>query len=599
MPGVVGLTDLVEKYFYSNQWLWIFICSIVYLFFRVDTAGKRAFVAILVVFIFFVNSYIIEKFTALGENATFYRHLWAIPSIVIIGIAIVDLIKNLPRWYLRIPAIAVLMIGLWFVNNNEYIRLRDLPVSTDGRMVSQNIVDLVEEFEKYKKETDKNTIFVVSDNQATELALLSGFLNVSSSSIIDNSLHDGKTELMSDTPNVSYIMSSCCSKGMDFVIISRQKNTEEAFRSKGHEPTLVTDSYILYKCEGYEGYKQDLNNWGQMKTRTWVDEKGNPTMCSDGYSTVKYEYDRLNNISKESYYDEQGKPCVIASGCAAIQFEYDANRYCTKETYLDMNGNKIENGKGYASVVMINTSYGAIESIRYFDANDLPVYVDGCAESRREYDVNHLLIRESYYDENGQPMNRIDGYYASRDIIYQENNIVLKERYYDTSGNLVNNNFGYATYFRDFDENNRTLQEWYVDAEGNEVSIDDVYSAYQRTYDERGDLMIQRYLVPAGDPFCRSDYDSTQVCQEFNENNQIVKETYWDEKGKPVSLPSGEHGFSLEYDEKGNVITITFLDEEDNEKCVYAGYSRIKREYRESGRMFMEYYFSFETLLSP
>ena len=98
MYDVINMPDLVVRYFSSIPWLILFILSTVYLFIRMNTARKRGMLASIIVFFLFINAFVISAFTHLGENSSFYRHLWAIPSVAIIGIVVVDLIRIIPKW---------------------------------------------------------------------------------------------------------------------------------------------------------------------------------------------------------------------------------------------------------------------------------------------------------------------------------------------------------------------------------------------------------------------------------------------------------------------------------------------------------------------
>ena len=156
MYDVIDMPDLVSRYFSSNLWLGAFIVSVIYLFFRLNNAGKRALFAAVVAFFLVVNVFVIRLFTALNENDTFYRNLWAIPSVTIIGIAMVDLVRMMPRWFLKIPAIVAIAIFLYF-SNQEYIRCRDQIFSADAKMVPNDIILLGQKLEELREESEKKS----------------------------------------------------------------------------------------------------------------------------------------------------------------------------------------------------------------------------------------------------------------------------------------------------------------------------------------------------------------------------------------------------------------------------------------------------------
>ena len=342
MYDVIDMPDLVSRYFSSNLWLGAFIVSVIYLFFRLNNAGKRALFAAVVAFFLVVNVFVIRLFTALNENDTFYRNLWAIPSVTIIGIAMVDLVRMMPRWFLKIPAIVAIAIFLYF-SNQEYIRCRDQIFSADAKMVPNDIILLGQKLEELREESEKKVIFIVCPASysrsygdfRTELNIYSGNLYIFGSSLLDDGSHNGEEELTKENPDVEYIMSKCCTSGIDYLVVSKHENTKEQFYNFGYKPEIVADSYIVYKCTGFCGYKQDLNNYGQIAVKALFDEEDKPR--SNGkYSIIKYTYSR--NKTREEYCDEQGNPIKSVCGYTAYEREVDNQEQLVSLTYYDIHG---------------------------------------------------------------------------------------------------------------------------------------------------------------------------------------------------------------------------------------------------------------------
>ena len=515
MPGIVGLTDLIERYFYSSQWLWIFIGSLVYLFVRANSAHKRAFLAALAVFFLFVNSIVIEKFSALGENGTFYRHLWAIPSIVIVGIAIVDLIKIMPKWYLKIPVIVAVVVGVWFVNSHEYIRLRDLPLSTDGKMVSEDVIQLSEGFEKLRKESGKNTLFIVCGNQATELALYNGFLDISSSSILNDAEHNGELELMGDNPDVEFIMSTCCAKGRDYVIAARNENSDDLYLRIGNEPVLETDSYYVYKCKGYNGYSQDINRWGLISWLQYYDDKGMPCLNNNGFCRLSYEYDSKGRVMSEEYYDQNEKPIKRDKGYAKRTVEY-IDRYHTVERYYDEED----------QLTLANFGYAGIK----------------CT-----LDDKRRIIKGTFLGTDGLPMTVTNGF-ASCTNTYDETGNKLSECYLDINGDYINCISGYAMVFWEYNANNKPFKTVFFDSKRQITENKDGWAMSIKEYDEAGNNTVELFLDKNGDDTL-TIYGYSKVLRIFDEKNRLIKELYVDTDGRIINNNQGYAGFERIYDE--------------------------------------------------
>lgn len=472
MYNVVNMPDLVQLYFSSSLWLGAFIVSVIYLFFRANSAKKRAIIAASCGFFLIINAFVIRIFSSLGENATFYRHLWAIPTAAIIGIAIVDLIRIIPKWFLKIPAIAAFAVFLWFANQ-EYIRCRDQFFSRNAKMVHEDVIPLAEKLEQIRIDTGKNVLYVVCPmgysrpygDMPTELNLYSGFLIISNSSILNDSEHNGEAQLMLENPDVPYIMSICCSKGIDYVIVSNNESAKNAFEQVGYDAVTSTDVFLVYPCFGYKGYKQDLNIWGQVSWKAYYNETGDPDIGTDGWSTVQYSYDGKGNKTKEQYYGVDGNPFIISAGYAAVEYEYNHLRKCTKEIYLDQDEIPVNQEKGYAFALRTYTAIGLVESEKFFDQENRPVLISGRYETRNEYDNDLRLVKESYFDVNGNPMNRTDLDYASKEIEYDKTGRVITEHYYDTDGKSKICGLGYASYTKIQGEDGETLCEKYFNSE--------------------------------------------------------------------------------------------------------------------------------------
>ena len=454
MYDVVNMPNLVIRYFSSTPWMIMFIVSTIYIFFRLNTAKKRAMLAAITVFFLFINALVIKVFTHLGQNSTYYRHLWAIPSVAIVGIAVVDLVRIIPKWYLKIPMVAALVIGLWFINGQEYIRCRTQIFSTDGKLVSEDVIELGDDLEKLRNESGRNTLFLVCPtgyersygNMISELDLYSGFLNVSDSSFLNDSEHNGEEELTGDNPDVDYVMSTCCAHGIDYLIVCRNNDSEKAYSEKGFDPIFVSETYNLYKCEGYEGIKHDLNGWGKTKWKSWCDKDGSPCLNDKGYCKVEYEYDNRGRKKAEVYKDIDGSMVNTTYGYAKCVWKY--GKYGVEEIRLyDSDNNPcIKTNYDYGMIRYVRDSKGRVIEERFYNEKEELInfdYHNPHAIARYEYDSTGNLISEKYYDTNDNPSRSLAGYDEIRHE-YDDKNRINRQGYY-SDGKLVNRiDTGYA-----------------------------------------------------------------------------------------------------------------------------------------------------------
>lgn len=480
MYDVYNMPDLVNRYFSSDLWFYAFIASVIYLFVRLNTARKRAFLAGLFTFFLVINAFVIKLCTAMGENPTFYRHLWTIPSMTIIGIAVVDLIKLLPKWYLRTFVIITFAVGLYFVNSQEYIRCKGLYYSKDAKMVSDDIIVLDDGFKSIRSNVDKQRLFVVCPsgyaNQYgdfdAEIETYIGFLNVYDSSLLTNEGHNGEEELTGGSPDVHYIMSTCCGKGIDYIIVSRNENNKQIYSEFGYNPIITSENYLVYACSGYYGYKQDENKEGKVNWIRWYDNNNIPIMNEKGYCRIEYEYDNRGRIIKETYKDTEDALIDIENGgyggYAICEYKY--SKYGIAEMkLLDSNGRPcIRQNYGYSIIRYTCNNIGQIVEERYYNEKDELFNFDGNiprAITRFIYDDEGNVISEKHFDKNDQPSKALYGYDEIRKE-YDANHNIIRQGFY-ADGKLINrSDTGYAEIMYQYNESDEIIDIQYYDVNG-------------------------------------------------------------------------------------------------------------------------------------
>ncbi len=478
MYDVINMPDLVVRYFSSTPWLVVYIFSIVYLFIRLNMAKKRAMLIAAIVFFLFINAFVIKIFTKLDQNSTYYRHLWAIPSIVIVGIGVVDLVRIVPKWYLRIPMIIGLAIGLWFINGQEYIRCRIQIFSTDTKLVPEDVIELGDKLEELRQESGKNILFVVCPygyerpygNMVTELELYSGCIRVDDSSLLNGAEHNGEEELTGDNPDVEYIMSVCCENGIDYVIVTKAAETK--FDIFGYEPCLQTENYLMYGCSGYAGYEQDFTEHGKTSWISWHNNLGERALNERGFSFVEYVYDNRDRTIVEQYRDQYGNLTNINSGYARITWEYSEKGLMETKFYNSEGNLSDRKDYGYCIVRYIRNEKGQVKEKKFLNAKEELVdfdYQNPRAITRYEYDINGNKISEKYYDSEDKASKALAGYDEIR-WLYDGYGHIIREGYYCNGKLIKRSDLGYAEIIIDYNKEGKLEKTIYLDDNGNIVN---------------------------------------------------------------------------------------------------------------------------------
>jgi len=626
MYNVDNCINMFLRLMGSRIWTVLFLVACVYLFFRANRAYKRAMIAAAIAFVVGINDFVLRFYYTHDEGSVYYRLLWVIPYMIVIGWAFVDVVRRLPWLLLRLLVVAG-FIALLLFSETETPRWRYLLFDANATLLQEDVFELTDALKALEASSDK-TLFVGCPNvygyeQRTlfkELSMYYGGVQLVDSSTFSANGIDGELVLLAQAPEVSYIMSTACEKGLDYVIVYRWDGSEEAFMGQGYQPAGRTGHYLIYACSGYAGYKQDINRFGQTTYISYYDDNGLPRMNSNGYCTVRYSYDGRSIKSCERYYDQEDRPCNINKGYAGIEYAYDANRRCIRQTYLGEDGGRINLSDGYATVLKKYNIKGKVISLSYRDMNDLPVLMNGCYEVRSTYQGQYVT-REEYCDSNGLPMLREDTLCASCEFDYNNAGKRIAERYYGLDGTLTITSDGYAALTREYDDagnpiivrcygvhnepvlskkgyaeihrvysGKKVIHEEYYGLDGQLAPLENGYAAIDRAYDEAGNVAVEKYYDENLNPtVCKTGY--AEVRRIYNEKKQIVHEEYYGVNGELMLLGKGFAAQDKAYDEAGNVTVIKYYGTDLKPALHKAGYAEVRRVFNENKQIIHEEYF--------
>ena len=582
MYNIDRVVDMIATFFGKPAWIILFVLALVYLFFRANKAQKRAILVTVFACLLFFNDYVFKLFSKYNENSTFYRHLWIIPFFSIISIAVIDLVQQIRYKTIKVCIIVALIIFAASIDDiNPFFYYWNIPLTK--QMVESDVVVIGNELDRLQNENQRKVQIIAPESIYEPLWLYNPNLTY----VISYNQSGMENLLVSPEPNLEKIMVTGCKKGMDYLIVSKDED-QHISNKDGYEPIFCTDDYVVYEFSGYQRIKQEMTSWGQVKSRTYYSEEGVPCLCDSGYCKIEYSYDKRGHRAGISYYDTEGKLCALAGGYAGIRYEYDNNDNCVKETYLDVNNQKCMLKKGYATICRSYSNGNLLASISYYDSLDKPVYIDGRAETRREYDSEKRMIRESFYDDKGNLINNRNDFYAYQTTEYEENGLAITERYYDLNGNLVINGSGYAEYYREYNNEKKLIRGTYLGVDEKPITIPDGYCGYLRTYDENGRVAMITYLDANGHEVSTTAGYS-HLSRQYDESGQITQERYYLQE-IPCTLSGGYSAINKEYDENGNICLEGYLDEKLHPICRSAGYAYVKRTYNEFTQLIKEEY---------
>lgn len=234
-------------------------------------------------------------------------------------------------------------------------------------------------------------------------------------------------------------------------------------------------------------------------------------------------------IKKDKKYEES-RPTVIMTYDLCWAFsEYDGE-VIPLEVYgtcLDIIDNKHPNVE--EAVRALDVSGGQYIIIPLWNCDDAYLVSIGCRKiySSQNYALYKIYINDICYER-----------------LYEDKINVTRIVYMDKSGQPALNKEGFQSLLCGFDEYNKLIKEKFIGIDGESV------------------------IVP-----CRG---YAEIYYERDIKGNILKEMYFDEKEKPMAMPSGQSGRSYVYDEKGRMIQFTNLDANGNSVVSADGYATLK-----------------------
>ena len=249
-------------------------------------------------------------------------------------------------------------------------------------------------------------------------------------------VNDLGAELSKEHPDPVYVMEEAGREACDYVVTYSNDLNRAAFADKGWMPYDEINNYIIYQVQKVTRVKNVYDKYHTVIMRTILDEFNNTVKASAGYTSVSYEYDKYGNLIIEKYLDEEGNLFQLETGYASVHRTYTSP---------------------FSKV---------IKSVRYEDRNGNQICFRGRYETKYEYDEMGRVKQESFFDVNGQPMERCKLGYASRIINYGTDGSILAEYYFDVSGKAKETILGYASYSHQKNQNGEIIGEEYYDEKG-------------------------------------------------------------------------------------------------------------------------------------
>lgn len=355
---------------------------------------------------------------------------------------------------------------------------------------------------------------------------------------------------------------------------------------------LGIDGGLTY-VQGVNGYINSYDENGYLKSRSYVDAKGNAAYFSEetddenqqtSYSKLEFvndvhgnpldvrilnatgelsenvdfahkscTYDSVGNLLTEYYLDSKGKIYAPAKfGYAGVDVTYNLQGRISRVTYMDAEKKRctLPNTHFCYTVREYDARGNKIKFSYYDDKDKLAMTNEGVAVTCYEYDENGNEIARSFYNEKGKPcvLNR---FCARWEFAYDDQGNCISERYKNTDGKLMLVN-GVAGYNRSFDARGNKQNVYPIGLNGSLAvgKFDE-----RMKYDDRDNVIELSYFNAKGTPtVCESGFH--KLLMKYNSNNQCVQDEFYGTNGLLCNVKNKNFAvIKTEFDERGNEIS--------------------------------------------
>lgn len=362
-----------------------------------------------------------------------------------------------------------------------------------------------------------------------------------------------------------------------------------------------------YDCEGRQvlrkdtGYAEIRNEYsdadGWLVSQAFCDEEGCPVVSTKyGCASMAFAYDALGNRVDTKYYDTEF--CLTPRkdlGYAMVRSEYNESGQCISTKYYDMNENLTANTAYHCAGFAYAYDNNKIE-IKYIglDGNPMVRHDLGYAQVTLDYDGAGNVVKESYFDQEGQLTTGAKEGYAVCKSRYQGINCIEKS-FYDTENKPCYNKDGsYAMVRYQYDDQGRCVQEQYYDADSQPTINREYQSASRKfAYDMKGNRTDTWYTGLDGELICRRGFGYAHAHSEYDDWGNQTRVSYFDVNGDLAARKGEGYAYcQSEYDSSGNCVRRQYFDAKDNPVlCGDGGYADIRFAYDDYGQCVSEYYF--------
>ncbi len=352
---------------------------------------------------------------------------------------------------------------------------------------------------------------------------------------------------------------------------------------------------------------------GEILGMEAVDNRGNPTIqnslsttlnfdspsgqvAAGRYCCLEFEYDKEGRLVSETAWN-QNHVMVWGEMYVPSQGQTDSQQ-AVNDIHFGPDGlPKPPRAGSRAEIIQVEHQAQGHETWKYrtWDGKLVPA-TDNAFGSEHVFDAQGRDIKETSLNALGQPMNDAVGN-ATMESQYDDAGGVVSSEAFDAAGRpTLLNASGHAATKQEHDQWGRLTDISYFDVDGSPV-VDKSVGAHtvRYKYDDRGNELEEAYFDIQGNPMDKPASPHYQrIVMEYNDANQVVRETFFDHAGQPATGFSGAYEARFGYDSNGNTSELSFFDKNGKPANNDEGVHLERRTYDATGQETAESYFGID-----
>jgi hypothetical protein len=313
------------------------------------------------------------------------------------------------------------------------------------------------------------------------------------------------------------------------------------------------------------------------------------SMSQSGASTVRFT--RIDNgpfrgwERRLEFFDAYGHPQPDSTGRYGRDLEFDSDGRVTRVTSLGQDGRPTLPRKDAAILALFYDGKGNMIRQTFFDERGQPMRdpASGAAAIVHDYDRYGNPVSQTLLNERDQPIRGNDGYARATNTLNEWGDIV-GVAFFDRYGQPAKTTAGYASLTRQFDAEGRMVQEDYFAADGKPVAASNSAERVRANYDEHGNLAELAYFDHDGHPAALAAGFS-RLSRSYDDHGFVVGETYCDATGAPINRSNGSAQVRYTVDGSGQPTDESYLDKAGQPVRIDEGYAEVRKSYDMRGNL--------------